>query len=322
MRNLGEAHNIVLWAPDDSYLSFYNSPYVGHTTSKAVDIYPHTAEWACDALSPTDGTVKRIQKVKMGREKQFPSSEFDYGIGISPEADNGIIVRILHCIPDIEIGDKIERGDKLGRTLRSRYFNYWTGPHYHVEVMNERDFSRSTQSYVLTPNISDVNQVYQVKPLNSNAMQFEIEISQINEDNMIGFSSDIPYGSASGLNGHLGFSRDRKTHGIIDGGIPHYKTGGLHSLNGKLSDDIFFCNNMIGTCLDGGFIFTISKNISVHLDDLRLKGLSFFLYPKTLTSKGRPPIVLIPSKRSQFMNIFSIGDQAILSIRELTRDEN
>jgi hypothetical protein len=322
MRNLGAAHGVTLWAQDDSYLSFYNSPYVGHTTAKAVDIYPRTTDWVCNAVSPIDGIVTRIQKTKMGREKQFPTSDFDYGIGITTENQNDTLVRILHCIPDVEIGDRIDRGDNIGKTLRSRYFNYWTGPHYHVEVMNEKHFSRSTQSYVLTPNISEVNLVKQSNHWNLNKLEYEIEMSQVSDDNIIGFSSDIPYGAASSLHGHLGFSEDHRIYGIIDGGIPHYKFGGIHSPSGGISDGVFFCNSLIGINLNVGFQFKIRKNVCIFLDEFKLRGLSFFLYPKTLTSKGRPPIVIIPSERSQLSDIFKIGDIAKLSIMELDKDEN
>ncbi len=310
MRVLGEARGILLYAPEDAYLSFYNSPYVGHKTSKAVDIYPRHGEWNGSSYSPIDGTVSKIQLIKMGRGRGFPSADFDYGIGITPDGYDDIIVRILHTKPDVIEGDRVERGDCIGNILRSRYFNYWTGPHYHVEILPASDFSRSTQSFPMMPNISPLTET---KSDEEQSSEYEIELSTIHEDYLIGFSQSIPYGMTNQMMGHLGFLDSSSSYGILDTGIPHYKIGGLHSVEVNF-ENVIFCDVIIGSSLNDGTLFSISKTISPHLDSNQLKGISFFLYPKCLANKGRPPIILIPNEQGQLVGSYQEGDVAILNM--------
>ncbi|MHA2352262.1 MAG: hypothetical protein ACXABX_03995, partial [Candidatus Thorarchaeota archaeon] len=132
MRIVGSAAGINIHAPEDAYFSFFNSPYIGHDIGSAIDIYPRHQEWGGDVVSPVSGKIVKTRKMRMGQPKQFPTHEFDYGIGILPEESDTDIVRIMHCEPDVSEGENVVLGDPIGRAIRSRYFNYWTGPHYHV----------------------------------------------------------------------------------------------------------------------------------------------------------------------------------------------
>ncbi|MFW9850762.1 MAG: hypothetical protein ACFFF4_16670, partial [Candidatus Thorarchaeota archaeon] len=148
MKTIGTANGIGIAIPDDASLSFHNSPYIGHRNQSSVDIYPAHEDWSGSAFSPVDGKVVRTQQIKMGKPRRFKTEEFDHAIGIQPIDNEESIVRILHCRPTIQTGDTISMGEEIGSLLRSRYFNFWTSPHYHVEVLNSQDFRRSSNSYV------------------------------------------------------------------------------------------------------------------------------------------------------------------------------
>ncbi|MBE0527265.1 MAG: hypothetical protein IH631_10000, partial [Candidatus Thorarchaeota archaeon] len=108
MNVIGEAKGIKLHSPTDAYFSYFNSPYFGHSHATAIDIYPHHHEWGGPVESPIVGKLVRTQKTKMGRKKEFPTDDYDFGIAIQPENSEGAIVRILHCKPTLKEGSTVE----------------------------------------------------------------------------------------------------------------------------------------------------------------------------------------------------------------------
>jgi hypothetical protein len=308
---VGTASGVSLFAPEDSYLSFFNSPYVGHRRCSAVDIYPSHEEWYGPVFSPCDGVIQKIRKFKMGQKKSFPTEDYDYAIGIAPEGHEGLLVRVLHCMPDIEIGDSVEKGENLGKTIRSRYFNYWTGPHYHVEVMLPDHFSRPSQSYPIEIRQERV-QLHEV----DFSEQIECEISKIKRNLLICESRNLSFVSIGQRYGHLA-SID-EVFGILDAGIPHYEQGGI------LTDRVLGIESKVealGTQLgrvvssdETVALFAVGKGIRVNLDGERIGGVSTHFYSKSQLIGNRPPIFLIPKKSNQFHGWFSEGDRFTLSV--------
>ena len=76
---IGEAKGIKIHSPEDAYFSYFNSPYTGHAHAAAIDIYPYHQEWGGPVASPVSGKIVRLQKFRMGRKKEFPTEDFDYG---------------------------------------------------------------------------------------------------------------------------------------------------------------------------------------------------------------------------------------------------
>jgi hypothetical protein len=172
------------------------------------------------------------------------------------------------------------------------------------------NFHRSSQSFSITPNITKLESV----KFESSLSDYVIEIKQVDNDFVIGYSDSIPYGSTHDLVGHLGVSHSGKALGILDAGVPHYSIGGLHN-SGTHENIITFCGNLIGT---GGIgnMFEINKSWRPYLDNRPLRGISLFVYPQLLSSKGRPPIWLIPQRRGDLSDAYSEGDVATLTTSE------
>ena len=314
MRIVGVAAGITIHAPFDAYFSYFNSPYIGHSLGTAIDIYPKHQEWGGPVLSPVSGKVVKIRKLRMGKRKPFPTDDFDYGIAIFPENTRQDIVRVMHCKPTIQEGENVDLGDQIGCAIRSRYFNYWTGPHYHVEIIPQDSFSRSTKSYPLD---IPMNQEQEHNGEIQSCMEFLI--TEVSDDCAKGYS---PGSSCTSLGDIIGLSAHDETGsalGIIDGGISHYQHGGvIGSHNSKEGDLVYIQGLPVGGIISrrtGASYFQRGPSIAAYYNGLELRGLSCFLYPFQYTKKGSPQLILIPREYRGFRNVIENESVGILEIR-------
>ncbi|MGD9396705.1 MAG: hypothetical protein PVJ05_09780 [Candidatus Thorarchaeota archaeon] len=306
MRVVGSAAGVKLHAQDDSYFSYFNSPYIGHDLGSAIDIYPHHQEWGGPVVSPVSGTVVRIKKMSMGQPKQFPTNDFDYGVGILPEESETDIVRILHCEPSVSEGETVHLGDNIGRAIRSRYFNYWTGPHYHVEIQPRESFRRSSKSYPLK-----LNYKFESKQRESIETSVEFLVDSVTEDHLVGYARNLDYAEIQNLSG-VSAIVDNEVVGILDGGLPHYRIGGvIGTTDLKEGYHVNLLNSPVGTVQQTKSsvgVFRRGPSVTPFLDDIELRGISCFLYPKQFTKQNIPQMILIPQKYNQFKGLFNEGD--------------
>ncbi|TFG32092.1 hypothetical protein EU528_04525 [Candidatus Thorarchaeota archaeon] len=313
MHVIGEAKGIKLYAPKDAYFSYFNSPYFGHSHAAAIDIYPHQQEWGCSVISPVTGKLVRIQKTMMGRKKEFPTEQYDFGIAIQPEEDNQAIVRILHCNPSLKVGDSVVRGDEIGSAIRSRYFNYWTGPHYHIEIMHMDSFARSTQSYPL-----DLPFRFESKKVGRLLATVEFLVNKVTEDSILGYPRGLSHTTIDGYTGLSGISNGTDIVGILDGGISHYKHGGvIGQEDGVEGSTIYLEKNPVGTIkrsLKGASFFLRNTSVSSNLEGIELRGLSCFIYPKHFVKHDVSRLLLVPSRYGEFVGLISEGDVCELKI--------
>ncbi|MHA2140045.1 MAG: hypothetical protein ACXADF_01085 [Candidatus Thorarchaeota archaeon] len=311
MRCIGVAGGISLYAHDDSYISYFNSPFIGHRRSSSIDVYPYDGSWDGPAFSPVNGKVVEVRKVAMGKKKVFPSSSHDYAIAIAPEGILDTVVRILHCQPSVSVGDKVSKGDYIGSLIRSRYFCYWTGPHYHIEVMQSRDFQRPSQSY---PIIVESGKIRINMKETSN--KFECEVLKCSKDIVVCTSRDYSYASNGSYTGH--HVSGGQMRGILDAGVPHYKIGGVvGDSTQNIAGQVNAWSNGIGNMSSStGALkqFKIRPTIRIVLDGELMNGISTHLYPNKQLVKGIPPIFLIPRRYGQFVGTLKSGDQVILTI--------
>ena len=317
MRILGTAGDITIKAPDDAYFSYFNSPYIGHSLGTAIDIYPRHQEWSGPVLSPVSGEVVKIRKMQMGKEKQFPTEDFDYGIAILPEHTTKDVVRVMHCKPTIQEGEKLDLGDQIGCAIRSRYFNYWTGPHYHVEIVPLDSFSRSTKSYPL-----DIPVGKKQHHAGNNKSCMEFLITQVSDDCATGFSNESSYtnlGDLAGLSAEVGNSSET---GIIDGGLSHYPHGGvLGSKTTKEGELVHIRGQPVGRIIsrrNSVSYFERGPLITASFDGIDLRGLSCFLYPRCYTKRGIPQLILIPREYRGFRNLIENNSVGLLEIKRLS----
>jgi hypothetical protein len=313
MRVVGSAAGINIHAPDDAYFSYFNSPYIGHNIGSAIDIYPRHQEWGGPVETPISGKIVKTRKMRMGQAKQFPTNEYDYGIGILPEGSMSDVVRIMHCEPTVSEGVTVNLGDNIGNVIRSRYFNYWTGPHYHVEILPLALFLRSSKSYPL-----ELEYEFESKKPRSMHESIDFLIDSVTKDHIIGYAEKLMHSKIGNLSGLSATNDDGKGVGIIDGGLSHYKIGGViggsdlweHS-QVKLQDSPVGVVRETKPCVS---IFKRGPVITSFLDDTELRGLSCFIYTKHYSRKNTPQLILIPKTYGQFPGLFSEGDICELRI--------
>ncbi len=313
MRVVGSASGINVHAPDDAYFSYFNSPYIGHDNGSAIDIYPKHQEWGGTVETPVSGKIVKIKKMRMGRPKQFPTHDYDYGIGILPEESETDIVRIMHCEPTVAEGEYVTLGDYIGNAIRSRYFNYWTGPHYHVEVQPLNSFQRSSKSYPL-----ELEYQFESKRPTDAHKDIEFLVKSVTDDHIVGFAENLEYATIGGLVGLSVANEESEVVGILDGGVSHYKIGGVIG-TAELNQGtcVNLLNSPIGTIRNtksGVSVFRRGPSITTFLDNTALRGLSCFIYSKHHMKKNVPQLILIPKLYGQFKRLFNEGDLCELRI--------
>ncbi|MFW9808555.1 MAG: hypothetical protein ACFFE6_04150 [Candidatus Thorarchaeota archaeon] len=313
MRIIGSAVGIRIHAPEDAYFSYFNSPYIGHDIGSAIDIYPRHQKWNGDIVSPVSGKIVRIKKMRMGKPRQFPTDEFDYGIGIIPEESESDIVRIMHCKPSVLEGESIGLGDQIGTAIRSRYFNYWTGPHYHVEILPQNAFLRSSNSHPLY-----VDYKIESRKSRRTSEMIEFLISSVTDDNIIGYAESLDHSTVGDLVGLSAATKKERISGILDGGLSHYRIGGVIGASDlKKNDQVYLsdsCAGIVREAKSGASLFTRGPSIMSYLDNIELRGLSCFIYSRYYTKRKTPQLILIPKRYGQFNKIFNEGDLCELRI--------
>ena len=313
MRIVGKAKGIKLYAPDDAYFSYFNSPYIGHDIGSAIDIYPRHTEWGGAVVAPVSGKITRIRKMKMGQPKQFPTNDIDYGIGIQSETSETTLVRVMHCEPAVAIGESISVGDQLGTAIRSRFFNYWTGPHLHVEVVPQEAFLRSSKSFPL-----ELEYHYETKVASVFHDVSEFEVRSVTEDNIIGYANGLKHARIGDLIGLPAVGDGMRVEGILDGGFSHYKIGGVIGTSKLvIGSSIHLTQHPVGAVAytkPGASLFRRGPSVKTYLDGHEIHGLSCFIYTQHFTEKGRPQLILIPKQYGEFNGALNEGDVCELRI--------
>jgi hypothetical protein len=313
---IGSVNGIDILIPNDAFFSFFNSPYIGHRNQSSVDIYPLHTEWGGPALAPIDGKVVKLKQIKMGKARLFETDDYDYAIGIQPYNYRNVLVRILHCLPSLDIGDEVKAGDEIGTLIRSRYFNFWTNPHYHVEVIQSEHFERSTKSFPIQRVVDWSSSI----ALEGNDLitQAEWTIERITSDYLIATSPTTLIGRIGEIFGHVA-EVDSLSKGILDAGIPHYPHGGIYGANIK-SGSVTVNESVIGMLIpshESSSFFKQNRAYSIYADDIRTRGISTYLYSEHQMISGKLPLKIVPSVYNGFSKIWNEGDSIRLRLRLL-----
>ena len=190
------------------YVSRFDSPYDAHRSGVAIDLYPNGQE----APSPVAGVVRSTARVT-ARSRPYA---IDTDVVTVIETDKHL-ARILHVDPEVEPGETVGVGDRLGRLLRSGYFGPWVEDHIHLEFRSrDADVRRARGSLPIDIELP-------VEPVTWDGSGRVIELApsyavldrpggQRVDDTFYGLATDC--GAA------------------VDGGIAHYTGGGLHDLTG------------------------------------------------------------------------------------------
>ena len=236
----------------------YNSPYRAHRDGRAVDLYPGTAT----APSPVAGTVVETRSTR-APSRPYAAAE-DHLIVI----DTGeALARILHVDPAVDQGTTVELGQSLGRLIRSGYFAPWVDNHVHLGF----------RAYGTDP----------VRASGSLPVELGVPIEPVRWDGTgtvreVGETYamlDAPEHPGPG-EGYAGIADDTGQV-ALDGGIPHYETGGAYSTADVELDGIA----LLGAEIPASAGTVEWPDLTVRANGEAITGLSFVLGREALGAK-------------------------------------
>ena len=302
---IAEVNDVVVCAPEDAFISFYNSPYYSHKGGAAIDIYLSHRDGDF-APSPIEGRVKKIYRFKPPTLRFFPTQDREDLIILESRGRPALYVRLLHIVPSVKVGDQVSVGDELGSLIRSGFFNFWTDLHIHVDVRGNGNLVRAKGSLPLHPLSS------QDKALESSGDIFQgLEVLSVQEDyTLLKARNTSRLGRFWGVGCTVG-----ETGGLLDGGIPHYSCGGVYlptSTSVHVGEKVKLGGTIIGTVerLDGTMAFFRGEPLWISINDHKLRGLSLYLF-----LSDQQTIKLIPEKPMKLP--FHTGESVDISIQPM-----
>lgn len=277
MKPVVESQGVKLYCPVDGRFAFFNSPYPAHKENTGVDIYPGDG-FGGEAVSPVDGEVTLIRRVRAPNGNGFTASDHDTVVLIQNRDNPETVTKLLHIDPNVEVGETVMVGDPIGVTLRSGYYGWGTSPHLHVEIRPPNDPIRARGGY----NLDLINAKYgdPLGEINGHVVHIQPEYALIKLET-----------HCSGLMGTV-----NGEPAIIEGGIPYYSWVGAHTESPPDSGSIELLGEPIATvterfqksCKGTG------NNYSFMIKNEKIMGLSL-----TLWANYQPLIKAIPLKKGE-----------------------
>ena len=217
--------------------SLYNSPYPAHDRGCAVDLYRDPDREDDVAPSPVAGEVLDVHERRVPQKEYAETTDHILLVDVDEEASGfaavadgdgtldtaGLVARMLHVDPAVEVGDRVAVGDPLGRLVRSGFFAPWVDDHVHL------GFRRRDQHLLRAGGSLPLSLPVEPRPLAWDGTGTVVEVGE----------TYVVLNAPSGEAGEwVGMAADGG--GVLDGGLAHYEGGGL--LGGGRGD---------GQCGDG-----------------------------------------------------------------------
>jgi len=288
--------DIRISIPKTSYFSIGTSPYYAHQHGLAIDIYPSLTLKNYEVLSPISGKIEMIKTLKAPKAKFPDGINFDYLILISSPSNSEILWKMMHVSPNVEVGEKIDVGDPLGKTIRNGYFAYWSSPHIHLELRPSNDAirARGGKSFVLAIEKQEASNEFSEK---LDTEQIPVEIHSIYPEMILAYLPKYYYHKIFPFYGVK--ARINNLNCILDGGIPHYKIGTIifqhHYMPNELYP-LYLGYHKIGVLheIKGQFGFFKFNNLKFLLNSKEIRGISLYL------ANFLPLIKIIPYHKNEF----------------------
>ncbi|TFG21882.1 MAG: hypothetical protein EU532_14820 [Promethearchaeota archaeon] len=292
-----ETEDVEVFLDEKSHFSIGTSPYYAHQHALAIDFYQHLELENYTAISPVEGEIVKIRELIAPRPKFSNGIAKDYLTLVRNPKNNGIVYKMLHVKPFLQVGDKIKQGDYLGQTIRNGYFAYWSSPHIHLEIRSETDAIRATGGKEFSLLINNFQEPIERDSIKS--IPIEV-ISKLPEFLLVRLPNEyyLDFGQFTGVEANI----DNNFSCILDGGIPHYKHGTVISnQNTKLlpNSSVFLGDIKLGILnnTSGKFGFFEFEPLCISLNKIEIRGISLFL------SKKFPLLKIIPYEINQFKGI-------------------
>ena len=294
--------------PQNSHFTIGTSPYYAHQHGLAIDIYQNLSLENYEVLSPISGKVIKTKTLVAPKPKFLDGINEDYLTLISNSSNPDVVFKILHVNPRVQVGQKVEVGDILGRTIRNGYFAYWSSPHLHLEIRPIKDAIRARGGKDFSLAIKNRHLVADHKS-NIHLEKIPVVIKSVfPEFLLVNFPINL-YHKIDPIFGVKG--KYNNLDCIVDGGIPIYKYGIALLQNNYKTDsinEIHLNEHKIGTLWGyrEQFGFIKFDNVRFSLNNKEIRGISLFLV------NFLPHIKIIPFNINEFS--FNLNSTQYLTI--------
>ncbi|MBD3198307.1 MAG: hypothetical protein GF317_24875, partial [Candidatus Lokiarchaeota archaeon] len=285
-------NNIEVSILKNSHFSIATSPYYAHQQGLAIDIYESLILRNYYVHSPIEGKVIDIKELKAPYAKFENGLNKEYLILVKSSQNPHIKFKILHINPDISIGEELYIGDIIGKTIRNGYFAYWSSPHIHLEIRSISDVNRAKGGLPFKLNlVNSTNKLDSNQKFHSEKY-IPLKVKEVYPEFILASLPNKYYyriGNIIGIKGNC-----KNLCCILDGGIPLYKKGIVIFRNemkdNLMNNPVFINDAMLGrinSIRKNLVFFNYFKDISIRLNENKIRGLSLFL------SGNEPSIKLI-----------------------------
>lgn len=275
--SVAKSMGMEIYAPENGFISFSNSPYYSHTNTLAVDVYPNIDVPFPYAPSPVEGTISNIYEFKAPSQRYFETPETEKLVLISNPKRPDLRVRLLHVDCKLEIGTQISVGDSLGCLERSGFFDFWTARHIHIEVRRKEEPLRAKGAFPMLP--INCGETVEGEPQDALSAR---GIKAVGKDYLLVETggSVIRVGGFWGLGCTVGGQL-----GVLDSGLPHYGYGGVHLVD---SSSVRAGDSVRLWGVDAGAVTSVNKNfalfrcrpLAVYVGGIPFRGFSLYLWLK------------------------------------------
>jgi murein DD-endopeptidase MepM/ murein hydrolase activator NlpD len=288
-------NHLKIHIPKQSHFSVGTSPYYAHQNAVAIDIYHEICLNNFDVFSPISGKVIETKEMLAPKPRFKEGINKEYLTLIQNPHDINTVFKILHVKPYLNIGDEIEVGDTIGKTIKNGYFAPWSSPHLHLELKKPEEALRAKGgmnfSLKTKKNFRDAEEINDLEqiPVNVNYICKEFYLCQFPKD-FYQYLDPI-YGIGAKIN---------NISCVIDGGIPIYRNGIVHFSNEvediKEFTSVRLNNVPVGrlTGINHKYGYIEFLNTKFLLNSKKIRGISLFL------ANFKPLVKIIPYSATDF----------------------
>ena len=236
--------------------TLYNSPYVAHDRTTAVDLYPETG-----VPSPVAGEVLDSRTVRAPARPHAATHDHLLLVDTGEH-----VARLLHVDPAVDPGETVAVGDELGDLVRAGFFAPWVPEHVHLGFRPpDGNPYRASGSVPLVPGAD-------LRPVAWDGRGTVLETGET------WARLDAPGHPAPGEV----FAGLDAGGAILDGGFPHYARGGVLGTDVEQNQAVTLAGTEVGVGSGRGVTW---HDCTVRANGQPVTGLALFCGRDSLAVK-------------------------------------
>ena len=261
---IAEASGIYLRIPEGTPYSFYDSPYIGHRNTTAIDVYFENNE----ALLPVDEA--KVKEVRWFNAPKYRADGWDKEPLTLFELGEDKVLKVLHVNPKVNVGEKLYLGDFFGECIVSGYLCPWSDSHAHFEIRPSEDPYRARGAYTLNiaPTVEKIEETLRFIPKTYTVAEMRKHYMWVKPKETANYLTALVAKIGNSL-------------GYVDAGIPHYGLGGIllnGRVNASIGDTIYWDSMQLGYVTKTySLSLLFVAPIEVFVDNVKVRGIGTYI---------------------------------------------